>query len=365
MLFTADGLRPAPVGEQLAGDPAVPAEHEFKLEQAEIASEPVAELGALARQLHERRVELIDSAARRGVLVAGLGTSPLAAPPTATPDERYRRMHERFGLVAGEQLTCGAHVHVSVGSRAEGVAVIDGARRWLAVLLAMSANSPYWSGRDTGYASYRSIAWGRWPTAGPTAAFGDPERYDRLVGQLVDAGAAVDPGMIYFDARLSAHYPTVEFRVADVGQRVADSVLLAALCRAPGGHRRRRARAGRAGGRCCAAAAWRAARYGLTASCWTWRRGGSARPHTCSTTCSTMLGPALRRGGDAAAVHREVDRLLAGGTGAALQRADHAARGRADDVVRAAARARRVRLSGIRWALSAASASVDPSGHER
>jgi glutamate---cysteine ligase / carboxylate-amine ligase len=336
MLFTAEGARPAPAGEALARDPDTDVEHEFKLEQAEIASSPTGDLDALAADLRRRRAELIGSAAGRGVLVAAVGSSPVPGRPTPTPNERYRRMHERFGLIAGDQLTSGSHVHVAVGSRAEGVTAIDGVRPWVAILLALSANSPFWAGGDSGYASYRSISWGRWPTAGPTVRFGDEATYDRIVAELVEAGAAVDDGMIYFDVRLSAKYPTVEFRIADVGQEVADSVLLAALCRAlvdtavsspavdpPLALLR--------------AAAWRAARYGLSGDLLDLADARLRPAADVLDRLMDVLTPALRRSGDEALVRDGVARVLARGTGAELQRADQARRGRASDVVRAAA----------------------------
>ncbi len=95
-----------------------------------------------------------------------------------------------------------------------------------------SANSPFWHGEDTGYASYRTQIWQRWPTAGATGAFGTPECYDQVVADLIASGAALDEGMIYFDARPSRHYPTLELRVADVCLSVDEAVLVAALGRA-------------------------------------------------------------------------------------------------------------------------------------
>jgi carboxylate-amine ligase len=335
LLFTG-AARPARVGERLAEDPSTSVEHELKLEQAEIASAPQRELAALGVDLLGRRRELATAADERGVLVAGLATSPSATMPAATPDERYARMQQQYGLVAADQLTCGTHVHVSVASRAEGIAAIDGVRRWVAILLAMSVNSPFWSGFDTGYGSYRTIAWGRWPTAGPTARFGDPDEYDRRVDEAGATGVAVDAGMIYFDVRLSAKYPTVEFRVADVGQQIADSVLLAALCRAAVetaiatdtvelAHDRLRA------------AAWRAARFGLGDQLVD-VRDASLRP--ASDLVDRMLDelrPALDRNGDADLVRRLVDDLFRRGTGADLQRADLATGAGVAGVVRAAA----------------------------
>lgn len=334
MLLFTPAARPAPVGDQLASAPDTPAEHEFKLEQAELASEPTDELARLGDDLRQRRRELAGSAADRAVIVAALGTSPVLVQPTPTPDERYHRMEERYGQVAGDQLTCGAHVHVAVASRAEGVAAIDGVRPWLAVLLALSANSPFWAGADSGYASYRYVSWGRWPTAGPTEAFGSEEEYDRRVAELIAAGAAIDDGMIYFDVRLSARYPTVEFRVADVGQEVIDSVLLAALCRAavdtavaePGPD---------VAVWQLRAAAWRAARYGISAELLDVR---DRRLRPAADVVDRMLDelrPALRRSGDEGMVRSALDRLWERGTGADLQRAD---RGRSPaTVVRAAA----------------------------
>jgi carboxylate-amine ligase len=331
MLFRAEDTRPAAVGELLADDPDTEVEHEFKLEQAEIASEPTADLGALADDLRRRRAELIGAAAERGVLVAAVGSSPVGGSATPTPDERYLRMHEQFGLVAGDQLTCGAHVHVSVGSRAEGVAAIDGVRPWLAAV-----NSPFWAGDDSGYASYRNVSWGRWPTSGPTARFGDEATYDRRVEALIAAGAAVDAGMIYFDARLSATYPTVEFRIADVGQHLADSVLLAALCRAlvDTAVREHPVDAPIA---LLRAAAWRAARYGLSNGLLDLVDGTLRPAADLLDRLVDALTPALRRTGDEDTVRHGIDRVLRRGTGADLQRADLARRGRPGDVVRAAA----------------------------
>ena len=94
----------------------------------------------------------------------------------------------------------------------------------------MSANSPFFDGRDTGYASYRSQLWMRWPSAGPTDTFGTPDAYHKLVRSMVDSGVLVDDGMIYFDARLSRRYPTVEIRVADVCVDLEDTLVVAALC---------------------------------------------------------------------------------------------------------------------------------------
>src|SRR4051795_3895867 len=98
-----------------------------------------------------------------GAQVAALATSPIPVTPVPTEGDRYTRMLEAFGLTAREMLTCGCHVHVSVADDDEGVAVLNRIRIWLPVLTALAANSPFWQGEDTGYASFRSQAWHRWP----------------------------------------------------------------------------------------------------------------------------------------------------------------------------------------------------------
>jgi len=336
LLFTS-AATPAAEGEHLAADPGTSVEHELKLEQAEIASEPRTDADELAADLLGRRRELAAAASERDVRVAGLATSPVHVAPRATPDERYERMHERFAGVVVDQLTCGAHVHVSVDSRAEGVAVLDRIRAWLPTLVAVSANSPFWTGHDSGYASFRSIAWGRWPSAGPIELLGDVEAYDAIVTALVASGAALDDGMVYFDARLSARYPTVEIRVADVGQQVSDSVLLALLCRglvdtaaadpsAPPDVPTELIRA----------AAWRAARYGLADELFDpvsrVRRAAADQ----LDRLVEHVRPALVASGDAERVDALVAGLLARGGGAQVQRADLARTGSPRGVVEAA-----------------------------
>ncbi|MGW6536466.1 glutamate--cysteine ligase [Streptomyces sp. NPDC055051] len=210
-------------------------EHEFETElqkeQLEFATKPVTEMGELQEEIVRIRREASRHAVSVGAVVAAVATSPLPVQPSLNAGRRYRWMGEQFGLTAQEQLTCGCHVHVSVASDEEGVAVLDRIRPWLAVLTAMSANSPFWQGEDSGYGSYRSRVWNRWPSAGPVDIFGSADRYHEQVRAMVDTGALRDEGMIYFDARLSATYPTVEVRVADVCLDASTPVLLAALVR--------------------------------------------------------------------------------------------------------------------------------------
>ncbi|RLV51389.1 carboxylate--amine ligase, partial [Aeromicrobium phragmitis] len=93
-------------------------------------------------------------------------------------------------------------------------------------------NSPFWHGTDTGYASYRYQAWSRWPTAGPVDLYGSAEAYERHQAAMLATGVPLDAAMLYYDARLSEHQPTLEVRIADVCLNPADAAVIATLTRA-------------------------------------------------------------------------------------------------------------------------------------
>uniref|UniRef100_UPI002027DDC8 carboxylate-amine ligase n=1 Tax=Actinotalea sp. C106 TaxID=2908644 RepID=UPI002027DDC8 len=206
-------------------------EGELTQQQLESGTRPRTGLDEVLEEVRHARARAQRAAQGGGARIAALGTSPVAVEPTTSPHPRYEELVRRFALTAREQLTCGCHIHVGVESDEEGVQVIDRIGPWLPVLLALSSNSPFWHGADSGYASYRSQVWNRWPSAGPTAQFGSADAYHAAVEDLVATGTILDAGMVYFDARLSARYPTVEIRVADVCLDAEDAVLVAALAR--------------------------------------------------------------------------------------------------------------------------------------
>ncbi|WP_309106270.1 glutamate--cysteine ligase [Arthrobacter sp.] len=205
---------------------------ELKLEQIETQTLPCRDHTELLQQIRDGRAMADQAARQHGARVAALATSPLASTTHTTPDPRYATIQERFGLTVHELLTCGFHVHTFVESPEEGVAVLDRIRDKLAILVALSANSPFWNGVETGFESYRTQAWYRLPTSGPSAIFGTLPVYRRTVTRLLETGVLLDEGMIYFDARLARNHPTVEVRVADVCLRAEDAALIAVLVRA-------------------------------------------------------------------------------------------------------------------------------------
>jgi len=315
-------------------------EDELQQQQIEIDTDPVTAIDELEAQLRGWRRAADDLARRTGARIAALATSPLPVAPEITVKSRYQAMTEHFGLTTSEQLTCGCHVHVGVESPEEGVAVLDRIRPWLPVLLAISANSPYWQGQDTGYASFRSQAWNRFPSAGPTDAFGSVEGYRSYADALVATGALLDHAMIYFDARLSDRYPTVELRVADVCLNVADTVLVATLARALVDTAvtswRHHAPAPTVPAGLIRLANWRAARSGLDGQL---LEPLTSRPQPAADVVTTLLEhvrPALVEAGDLDRVTAAWAELRHRGTGAATQRAWAADHGLAAMVLRAA-----------------------------
>ncbi|CAM5669015.1 MULTISPECIES: glutamate--cysteine ligase 2 [Streptomyces] len=300
-------------------------EKELHEQMVEFATHPQSSMERLLAEIARCRKEAAGHAEEIGCTVAALATSPLPVSPAVGMNERYRWMEEQYGIATREQLVLGCHVHVSVESDEEGVAVLDRLRPWLSVLTALSANSPFWQGKDSGYASYRSRVWQRWPSAGPTELFGSPERYHRRVADMVATGVILDEGMIYFDARLSQRYPTVEVRVSDVALHAETAGLVATLTRALVETAAREWREGREpldpGVSLLRLAAWQAARSGLT--------GELLHPETMRRMpAEAVVRALLDHTADALADHGDLDRaregcerLLRDGNGAMIQRA--------------------------------------------
>ncbi|MDX3778976.1 glutamate--cysteine ligase 2 [Streptomyces europaeiscabiei] len=299
-------------------------EKELHDEQVEFATHPQSSMAELGAEIVRCRRDAARHAEGLGSAVVALASSPLPVSPTITMNSRYLWMAREFGLPTQVQLVCGCHVHVSVESDEEGVAVLDRVRPWLSILRALSANSPFWQGKDSRYASYRSQVWDMWPMAGPTDVFGSAERYHQCVSNLIATEVVHDEGMIYFDARLSHRYPTVEIRVADVCLHPDTAVLVATLAR---GLVETAAREWRAGLKPLAHSAgllrlatWRAARSGMSENL---LDPVSMRPRPAAEVIRALLDhveEALVGAGDADLARAAVTELMGRGNGARVQR---------------------------------------------
>ena len=335
LLVDADDARPRALAElMLSGEPAGDSddtasegsvEAELQQQQIEIGTPATTDLGDLRGQLVDWRRRADELArGRGGARIAAVGTCPLPVVPRTTVKPRYQAMVGHLGLTTEEQLTCGCHVHVGIESPDEGVAVLDRIRGWLPVLVALAANSPYWQGRDSGYESFRTQAWNRFPTAGPTPVLGSGIAYQAYVDALLATEVPMDEGMIYFDARLSRTYPTVEVRVADVCLRVDDSVLVAGLVRGlvetAAGEWRDGRPAPQTSSDLIRLASWRASRFGLEQELLDPRSGRPTDAWRVLDALVDRVQTALTASGDSALVGAGLSRIRAEGTGAAVQR---------------------------------------------
>jgi carboxylate-amine ligase len=300
--------------------------HEFFLSQVEVASNPHTDLG-------EVRAELVQARERIAAVGGDWGVAPLAVPgpvlppsPASwdvTPGVRYAEIDRHYGDVARQSLMCALHVHVEVADDEEGVAVIDRVRPWVPLLVAISANSPYWHGRDTGYQSWRARVWNLWPTGGPAELFRDARTYHAVVRDMVRRGAALDAALVNLDVRLSCRYPTVEFRVADVCTDIDDALVVAALARALVTHAVDSRQAPPDPWRVdeLRAAAWRASRFGFDGTLVSPATRELAEAADVLKQLVALLAEPLDAAGDLALVTRGLTALRSRGSGAARQRA--------------------------------------------
>src|SRR6478735_4623733 len=302
--------------------------HEFFSSQVEVASSPHAEIGAIRDELSGARSRIADVGATYGVAPLAV-PGPVLTPGGALSDElspgdRYAAIEQHYGDVARRSLMCALHVHVEVADDEEGVAVIDRTRPWIPVLLAISANSPYWHGRDTGYDSWRSRQWNMWPTSGPAELFGSAAKYHAIVHDMVGRGAALDVAMVNLDVRLSHRYPTVEFRAADVCTDLDDAIVITALARALVTHFADQWRTGCPAGEWrvdeLRAAAWRASRFGLGSTLVSPLTRDLVPAGDLLRQMLSLLAEPLESTGDATLVARGIAALEARGHGATRQR---------------------------------------------
>jgi carboxylate-amine ligase len=297
------------------------------------------DLNELRGHLRRLRGRLAGAAEPHGLGVVAAGTVPLVDldGEDISAGARFAHMQHEYQVLVNEQHICGVQVHVDVPDRDEAVQVVRRLAPYLPLFLAISASSPYWRGRDTGYASYRDLIWARWPTAGPPGLVENAAEYDALIRQLIASGTISDPGMVYFDIRPSAHVPTVELRICDACPEVDFVVLIAGLFRALV----RRAREECAAGvplpnpryEMLRAATWRAARSGLEGDLVDLGRSALVPPTLLLGRLVEWLRPHLEALGDFEQVSELLQMALSRGSAAARQRRRFGLRGELTDVV--------------------------------
>lgn len=312
-------------------------EAELFLQQIETTTPPCDTMDELDRQLRAARRTIGELALDAGAAVVAVPTPVMVdADASVTPQPRYQRIREEFGELAKTALACAMHVHVGLDEAEDGAVLLGDIGPWLPVLLAISANSPYWRGHDTGYASWRTQIWTRWPSNGTGEPFESRQEYDDVTRRLVDWGAAIDDAMVYFDARLSRTFPTLEIRVADVCTEPEDAILFTALARALVTTAASRAGSARPPGwrsDLMRGASWRASRYGMAAQLVDPTTLELAPARAVVESLVHQVRDALDDAGDLALVEDLLERLLSRGGGATQQRRTFEAEGTLEAVV--------------------------------
>ncbi len=300
---------------------------EIHLSQIEVTTPICQTLADVSASLTYLRREVIAVAATQNKQIAAAASHPFShwTRQQVTPEKRYTSLEDEYQQLAREQSILGCHVHIGLSDRELALQVMNHMRPWLPLLLALSSNSPFWWGVDTGYASFRTEMWARWPFSGPPPFFSSLADYRSLVASLVVSGSVAEATKIYWDMRLSERYSTIEVRVMDIFMTIDDAVMVAGLIRALvrtsyeqvlRGELARHVRH-----ELLRAANWHAARYGLSAQLIDPLNERSLLAEDMLHQFLLLLRPALEAHNDWEEVSTHVYRILKEGTGAARQRA--------------------------------------------
>ena len=200
----------------------------------EIATDPAPNTAAAGRQLRALRRHVRETAAKHGLAIGSAGTHPFAMweEQRISARQRYRDLVSSLRFVARQELIFGVHVHVGLDDPDKAIRVANGMRVHLAVLLALSANSPFWRGQATGLLSARTPIFRQFPRVGIPPAWNDWADYEREINFMVDSGVMEDYTYLWYDVRPHPNLGTVEVRVCDSQTRIEHTLGLAALVQA-------------------------------------------------------------------------------------------------------------------------------------
>ena len=200
----------------------------------EIGTRVCADIHEAREDLIQLRTDLAKTAISSGMRIAASGTHPIShwKDQKITEHPRYKTIVEDMQMVARGNLIFGLHVHVGIDDREDGIQIMNAARYFVPHVLALSASSPFWVGRNTGFKSYRVKVFDRFPRTGLPDFFDSISVYDDFLKTLVKTGCIDDAKKIWWDIRLHPYFDTLEFRVCDVPMRAEETLTIAALFQA-------------------------------------------------------------------------------------------------------------------------------------
>ncbi len=200
----------------------------------EVVSHVCPNIAALRLDLHHMRTTLARLLDAEGLALISAGTHPMGRwqDQRRTCNERYEELEEEYQDVGRSILIFGLHVHVGLDDFELSVPLLNQLRTWLPQMLAISSNSPFWGGRNSGLKSYRSIVWRRFPRSGVPDPLPSTSDFERYIERLIATGCIDNGKRIWWDIRPHPFFKTVEFRIADMPATFEDTLALAALAQA-------------------------------------------------------------------------------------------------------------------------------------
>jgi glutamate---cysteine ligase / carboxylate-amine ligase len=184
--------------------------------------------------IRDLRRQMINLACENGLLLAAASTHPFAdwKVQDIYPDERYHKVLEEMQMIARANLVFGLHVHVGIEDRNTAIHIMNSLRYFLPHILALSSNSPFWMGMQTGFKSYRSKVFERFPRTGIPDVFSNWSEYETFVNLMVKTGCIDNGKKIWWDIRPHPYFNTLEVRVCDIPMRLDETLAIAALIQA-------------------------------------------------------------------------------------------------------------------------------------
>jgi carboxylate-amine ligase len=200
----------------------------------EVGTPICADIKQARYEITRLRSEVIRLARQNGLRIAAAGTHPFThwSDVPITPGAHYDRLVADLQMVARANLIFGLHVHVAVEDNDARVAILGGVRYFLPHVFALSVNSPFWLGHNTGWKSYRAKVFERFPRTGIPDDFGSWVEYQDYLNTLIATGCIADGKKIWWDARIHPFFPTIEYRICDIQMRVDETICLAAIFQA-------------------------------------------------------------------------------------------------------------------------------------
>jgi carboxylate-amine ligase len=200
----------------------------------EIATQPCKDTAEAGHHLRALRHQVSETAAQHGLCIGSAGTHPFAMweDQRISAQDRYRDLVSSLRFVARQEIIFGLHVHVGLDDREKAIHVANGMRVHVPVLLALSANSPFWRAQATGLASSRMPVFRAFPRVGIPPYYANWDDYERRIAFMMDSKVIKDYTYLWFDVRPHPTLGTVEVRTMDAQTRVEHTLAIAALIQA-------------------------------------------------------------------------------------------------------------------------------------